>query len=68
MLPPQSLSQCKRGRGKATVVHLERENIWNSAVAGIRTADLARLPNGQPIGFPARHAELLDELPTRNRQ
>jgi hypothetical protein len=25
----------------------------------IRSADLVRLPNGQPIGFRARHAELL---------
>jgi hypothetical protein len=45
--------------GKLTVVHLEREIDWKEASAGIRSADLVRLPNGQPIGFRARHAELL---------
>jgi hypothetical protein len=45
--------------GKITVVHLEREIDWKEASAGIRSADLVRLPNGQPIGFRARHAELL---------
>jgi hypothetical protein len=45
--------------GKVTVVHLERENDWQKASAGIRNADLVRLPNGQPIGFHARPAELL---------
>ena len=44
---------------KITVVHLEREKDWKEASAGIRSADLVRLPNGQPIGFRARHAELL---------
>jgi hypothetical protein len=44
--------------GKITVVHLEREIDWKEASAGIRSADLVRLPNGQPIGFRARHAEL----------
>jgi hypothetical protein len=29
------------------------------APAGIGSADLVRLPNGQPIGFRARRAELL---------
>ena len=45
--------------GRTTVVHLERENDWKEAPAGIDSADLVRLPNGQPIGFRARHAELL---------
>ncbi len=45
--------------GKLTVVHLERENDWQEASAGIRSADLVRLPNGQPVGFRARHAALL---------
>jgi len=45
--------------GKTTVVHLEREKDWKEAPVGIRSADLVRLPNGQPIGFRARHAELL---------
>jgi hypothetical protein len=39
--------------GKTTVLHLEREKDWN-APAGMRTADLVRLPNGQPIGFRAQ--------------
>ena len=45
--------------GKTTVLHLEREKDWKDVAAGIRSADLVRLPNGQPIGFRARHAELL---------
>ena len=45
--------------GKTTVVHLEREKDWKEAPPGIDSADLVRLPNGQPIGFRARHAELL---------
>ena len=45
--------------GRTTVVHLEREKDWKEAPAGIGSADLVRLPNGQPIGFRARHAELL---------
>ena len=45
--------------GKTTVVHLEREKDWKDVAGGIRSADLVRLPNGQPIGFRARHAELL---------
>jgi hypothetical protein len=45
--------------GKTTVLHLEREKDWKEAPAGIDSADLVRLPNGQPIGFRARHAELL---------
>src|SRR6266516_1993685 len=45
--------------GKTTVVHLEREKDWKEAPVGIRSADLVRLPNGQPIGLRARHAELL---------
>ena len=45
--------------GKLTVVHLEREKDWQEASAGIRSADLVRLPNGQPVGFRARHAALL---------
>ena len=46
--------------GKTTVLHLEREKDWKDVAAGIRSADLVRLPNGQPIGFRARHAELLE--------
>ena len=45
--------------GKTTVLHLERQKDWKEAVAGTRSGDLVRLPNGQPIGFHARHAELL---------
>lgn len=45
--------------GKTTIVHLEREKDWKEAPAGIDSDDLVRLPNGQPIGFRARHAELL---------
>jgi len=45
--------------GKTTVLHLEREKDWKEAAAGTRSGDLVRLPNGQPIGFRARHAELL---------
>jgi hypothetical protein len=45
--------------GKTTVLHLEREKDWKEAAAGIDSADLVRLPNGQTIGFRARHAELL---------
>jgi hypothetical protein len=45
--------------GKITIVHLETEQDWKEASGGIRGADLVRLPNGQPIGFRARHAELL---------
>jgi len=47
--------------GKTTVLHLEREKDWKEAPAGIPSADLVRLPNGQPIGFRARHAELLKD-------
>jgi len=46
--------------GRTTVVHLERENDWKGAPAGIDNDHLVRLPNGQPIGFRARHAELLE--------
>ena len=45
--------------GKTTVLHLEREKDWKEAAAGTRRGDLVQLPNGQPIGFRARHAELL---------
>ena len=45
--------------GKTTVLHLEREKDWKEAPAGIPSGDLVRLPNGQPIGFRTRHAELL---------
>ena len=45
--------------GKTTVVHLEREKDSKDVAAGIDSADLVRLPNGRPIGFRARHAELL---------
>jgi hypothetical protein len=45
--------------GKTTVLHLEREKDSKEAAAGTRSGDLVRLPNGQPIGFRARHAELL---------
>ena len=45
--------------GKITVVHLEREKDWKEASAGIRSADLVRLPNGQAIGLRAGNAELL---------
>jgi hypothetical protein len=45
--------------GNITVVRLETEKKWKEASAGIPSADLVRLPNGQPIGFRARHAELL---------
>jgi hypothetical protein len=45
--------------GKTTVLHLEREKDWKEAATGTRSGDLVRLPNGQPIGFRARHAELL---------
>jgi hypothetical protein len=45
--------------GKTTVLHLEREKDWKEAAAGIDSAGLVRLPNGQTIGFRARHAELL---------
>ena len=45
--------------GKTTVLHLERKKDWKEAAAGIDSADLVRLPNGQPIGFRARHPELL---------
>jgi hypothetical protein len=45
--------------GRITVVHLEMEKDWKEASAVIRSSDLVRLPNGQPIGFRARHAELL---------
>jgi hypothetical protein len=44
--------------GKITVVHLEREKNWKAASAGIPSADLVRLPNGQAIGFRGRHADL----------
>ena len=46
--------------GKTTVLHLEREKDWKDVAAGIRSADLVRLPNGQPIGFRAPHAKLLE--------
>jgi len=45
--------------GRITVVHLEIEKDWKEASAVIRSSDLVRLPNGQPIGFRTRHAELL---------
>ena len=45
--------------GKTTVLHLEREKDWKEVAAGTRSGDLVRLPNGQPIGFRARHSELL---------
>jgi hypothetical protein len=45
--------------GKITVVHLEREKDWEKESAGVYNADLVRLPNGHPIGFRARQAELL---------
>jgi hypothetical protein len=41
--------------GRTTVVHLEMEKDWKEASAGVRSADLVRLPNGQPIGFRTRH-------------
>jgi hypothetical protein len=44
--------------GKTTVLHLEREKDSKEAAAGTRSVDLVRLPNGQPIGFRARHSEL----------
>jgi hypothetical protein len=44
--------------GKTTVLHLEREKDSKEAAAGTRSGDLVRLPNGQPIGFRARHSEL----------
>ena len=44
--------------GKTTIVYLEREKDWKEAPAGIPSADLVRLPSGQPIGFRARHSEL----------
>jgi hypothetical protein len=44
--------------GRITVLHLEQERDWKAS-AGIRNADLVRLPSGQPIGFRARSAELL---------
>jgi hypothetical protein len=47
--------------GKVTVVHLEGDKDWKEASAGIRSADLVWLPNGQPIGFRARHAESLKD-------
>ena len=46
--------------GRTTVVHLEMEKDWKEASARVRSADLVQLPNGQPIGFRARHAELLN--------
>lgn len=42
--------------GRTTVLHLEQEKDWKIP-AGVRSADLVRLPNGQPIGFRARPAE-----------
>ena len=42
---------------RTTIVHLEGEKDWKEA--GIRSADLVRLPNGQPIGFRVQHPELL---------
>jgi hypothetical protein len=54
--------------GKITVVHLEREKDWKEASARVRSADLVRLPNGQPIGFRARHAELLKDPMVRIAQ
>jgi hypothetical protein len=43
--------------GRTTVVHLEMEKDWKEASAGIRSADLVRLPNGQPIGFRQHDSE-----------
>jgi hypothetical protein len=40
--------------GQTTVVRLDGDA--NQAFAGIAKADLVRLPNGQAIGFRARHA------------
>jgi major membrane immunogen (membrane-anchored lipoprotein) len=54
--------------GKITVVHLEREKDWKEASARVRSADLVQLPNGQPIGFRARHAELLKDPMVRIAQ
>jgi hypothetical protein len=45
--------------GKITVVRLETERDWKEASAGIPSVNLVRLPNGQPIGFRAPHAEFL---------
>jgi hypothetical protein len=45
--------------GRTTVVRLERKKDWKEAPAGIDSDDLVRLPNGQPLGFRARRAELL---------
>jgi hypothetical protein len=43
-----------------TVVRLETERDWEEASAEIQSADLVRLPNGQPIGFRASHAKFLN--------
>jgi hypothetical protein len=54
--------------GRTTVVHLEMEKDWKEASARVRSADLVQLPNGQPIGFRARHAELLKDPMVRIAQ
>jgi hypothetical protein len=38
--------------GRTTVLHLERQKDWQVA-GGVGSAELLRLPNGQPIGFRA---------------
>jgi hypothetical protein len=39
-------------------LHLEKEKDWQESSV-IRSSDLVRLPNGQPIGFRAQQAESL---------
>ena len=46
--------------GKTTVLHLETAKEWDEALAGVRSADLVRLPNGQAIGIRARQIESLN--------
>jgi hypothetical protein len=43
---------------KTTILHLERERAWKESSV-IRSSDLVRLPNGQPIGFRAQHVNSL---------
>lgn len=43
--------------GRSTIVHLDQEQEAKRAFAGIVSADLVRLPNGQPIGFRAGQTE-----------
>lgn len=47
--------------GKITILHLEKEKDWQESSV-IRSSDLVRLPNGQPIGFRAQHPDLLKRL------